>query len=175
MKRIIIITILVIGIILGIGITYSMYTSEARIKSDISLATFVFDTDRKELINIPISNIKPGDNLKYEFAISNNSNTEKSDVTIKYNIKIKTMHFMPLEISIYDIDDNLVMACDETNERNSLNELECISEDIIMPYMENVKDEYYLKLVFPLEYSDIEYSSLVDYINLEIDSSQKID
>ncbi len=175
MKRIIIITILVIGIIFGIGITYSMYTSEAKIKSDISLATFVFDTDRKELINIPISNIKPGDNLKYEFAISNNSNTKKSDVTIKYNIKIKTMHFIPLEISIYDIDDNLVMSCDETNERNSLNELECISEDIIMPYMENVKDEYYLKLVFPLEYSDIEYSSLVDYINLEIDSSQKID
>ena len=174
MKKIIVIILIVLAS-LGIGITYSMYTTDAKMKTDIALAAFVFDTDRKELINIPISNLKPGDDVKYEFSISNNSNKKKSDVSIKYNIIIKTMHLMPLEISLYDSEDNLVMNCNEDNKRNELNELECHSNDIIMPYKENVKDEYYIEIKFPIEYNSIEYSSLIDYINLEINSTQKID
>ena len=103
MKKIIIFIILVVCIDIGIGITYSAYKVEASTKTNVvSLATFVFDTDKKDLINIPISNIKPGDNLDYNFSVSNSSKDKKSDVTIKYNIIIKTMHFIPLDIKLYD-------------------------------------------------------------------------
>ena len=155
MKKIIIITILVICIGVGVGVTYS--------------------ADRKELINIPISNIKPGDDIDYKFAVSNNSKDKKSDVSIKYNIILKTMHFIPLDIELYDKDNNLVLTCDEKSKRNELNELECSTEDIIMSYEKDITDEYNLKLVFSKDYDTEEYSSLVDYINLEIKSSQKID
>ena len=176
MKKIIIIIILIICISIGVGITYSAYKIEASTKTNlVSLATFVFDTDKKDLINIPISDIKPGDDLEYKFSVSNSSKDKKSDVTIKYNIILKTMHFIPLDIKLYDKEDNLVLTCDETTKRNELNELECTTEDIIMPYVEDITDEYKLKLNFSNEYNDIEYSSLVDYINLEIKSSQKID
>ena len=174
MKKIILI-IVIVFMSMGIGLTYSMYTNDAKGNTNISLATFVFDTDRKELINIPISNIKPGDNIKYEFDVSNNSNKKKSDVTIKYNIIIKTMHFIPLDIELYNADDDLIIKCNEDNIRNELNELECHSADIIMPYTEDVIDKYYIKIDFPIEYNSLEYASLVDYINIEIDSSQKID
>lgn len=176
MKKIIIIIILIVCISIGVGITYSAYKIEASTKTNVvSLATFVFEKDSKDLINIPISNINPGDDLEYKFSVSNSSKDKKSDVTIKYNIILKTMHFIPLEIKLYDKDDNLVLTCDEKVKRNELNELECTTEDIIMPYIEDKKDEYKLKLNFSNEYNDIEYSSLVDYINLEIRSSQKID
>lgn len=176
MKKIIIIIILIVCISIGVGITYSAYKIEASTKTNVvSLATFVFDTDKKDLINIPISNIAPGDDLEYKFSVSNSSKDKKSDVTIKYNIILKTMHFIPLEIKLYDKEDNLVLTCDENTKRNKINELECTTEDIIMPYVEDITDEYKLKLNFSNEYNGIEYSSLVDYINLEIKSSQKID
>ena len=176
MKKIIIITILIVCIMTGIGITYSMYSSKANAETKVvSLASFVFDTDKKDQINIPISNIAPGDNLEYKFSVSNSSKDKKSEVTIKYNIIIKTMHFIPLEIKLYDKNDELILDCNEEKERNELNELSCSTEDIIMPYLEDIKDDYNIKLSFPVEYSTEEYSSLVDYINLEIRSSQKID
>ncbi len=176
MKKIIIIAILVVFILVGIGITYSMYRSEASTQTNVvSLASFVFNTDKKDQINIPISNMNPGDNLEYKFSVSNNSKNKKSDVSIQYNIIIKTMHFIPLDIKLYDNNDKVIINCDENNSRNDLNELECKSEDIIMPYLEDVKDDYTIKIDFPIEYSSVEYSSLVDYINLEINSSQKID
>lgn len=175
MKKIVIIAILVVCILIGVGITYSMYISEANTNTSIALASFVFDADRKENINIPISNINPGDDLKYAFSVSNNSQNKRSDVTIKYNIIIKTMHFIPLDIELYDGEDNLILTCDETSQRNSLNEIECQTDDVTMSYIENIKDDYYLKVTFPEEYNTIEYSSLVDYINLEINSRQKID
>ena len=176
MKKIIIVVILVALIGVGVGVTYSAYKSEASTTTNIvSLASFVFDTDKKELINIPISDIAPGDDVEYKFAVSNNSKDKKSDVSIKYNIILKTMHFIPLDIKLYDKDNNLVLECNEDTKRNELNELECSSEDIIMSYEKDITDEYNLKLSFSNEYDTIEYSSLVDYITLEINSSQKID
>jgi len=35
-------------------------------------------------------------------------------------------------------------------------------------------DEYKLKITFPKEYNDVTYSNLVDYLNIEIDSWQKL-
>ena len=48
-----------------------------------------------------------------------------------------------------------------------------IAYNIIL-YSESVKNDYSLEVVFPDEYSEEEYSGLVDYINLTIEASQKI-
>lgn len=175
MKKRLIIIIIFVFAFLGVGITYSMYTSSAKIKGDIALASFIVDAERKDHIDIELSNINPGDEVFYNFSISNNSDKKTSDVTIVYNITIKTMHFIPLEISLYDSSDNLVMSCDEAYSRNEKNELECKSEDVLMAYTRNVKDDYYIKILFPEEYNSYEYSSLIDYLNIEINSTQKID
>lgn len=162
-----------IGILIGIGITYSLYISEANTNTDISLAAFVVNAEKKDLINIPISNMKPGDSFEYTFAISNNSQAKRSDVNIDYSIVIKTMHLMPLDIELYDAEDHLILTCDEETTRNNDNELECSTEDTTMPYIRNVEDDYTIKISFPVEYNTMEYVSLVDYINLEIRSNQK--
>ena len=58
--------------------------------------------------------------------------------------------------------------------RNTNNELVCA-----MPLgtLENDKkqtDDYKLVITFPSEYNDVSYSNLVDYLNIEIESWQKI-
>ena len=48
MKKIIIISILVILILVGVGVTYSMYTSASSTTTDISLAAFIVNAEKKE-------------------------------------------------------------------------------------------------------------------------------
>ena len=171
-KRLIIITVMIISF-LTTGITYSLYTSSKDINIESSLASFIVDVSKTDNIDIPLSDIKPGAELVYDFSVSNNSKDKTSDVYIIYNITLNTMHLMPLDINLYDDTGNLVLTCTEENPRNLKNELECKSNDIEMAYDKDIKDNYTLKVKFDPLYSESSYADLVDYINLKVDSYQK--
>ena len=167
-KKCLIIVVLISLVFFACGITYSLFDSGANLKGDVDLASFLVDAKKTNHIDLPIDNINPGEDIVYEFQVENSS-----DVNVLYNITIKTMHFIPFDISLEDSDGNTLMVCDETNERNLHNELECKSEDFDMNFYGNDIHNYKLKLDFPSKYNSEEYSSLVDYINLEINSTQK--
>ena len=173
MKKKILILILLGVAVMGVGITYSMYRGLVTTTIDVYVANFIVDAKMKNHIDLDLSSLKPGDTIDYDFSVSNGSSEESSDVTINYNIIIRTMHFMPLNITLYDSENNEVMVCDETFSRDDNNELVCESETMEMPYQENVQDDYSLKIDFPIEYNSYEYSSLIDYLNIEVVSSQK--
>lgn len=175
MKKKISIIVLLLFIILGGKITFSTYTSNTKTTTDLSLANFVVDAKKLDHIDVDLSEINPGDTIKYLFSVSNGSQEKASDVTIVYNIIVKTMHFMPINIELYDKEDKLIMNCDESYNRNAGNELVCMTDDIEMSYLEDVKHDYYLNIEFPTEYSSYEYASLIDYLNVQIKSHQKMD
>ena len=55
-------------------------------------------------IELPINDMMPGDSIGYQFQVANNLDSETSEVTINYQIIIKTYHFMPLKIeSIFSV------------------------------------------------------------------------
>lgn len=172
-KKIIIVIILLL--LLGFKVTYSVYTNNSKTLTNLSFANFIVDTKRQDHIDLDLSTLNPGDDITFNFSISNGLEENVSDVSIVYNIIIKTMHFMPLDIKLYDINDNLIMSCDETYKRNTDNELVCMTDDIELLFSKNEQHDYYLKIDFPVEYNSYEYSSLVDYLNIQIKSSQKID
>ena len=171
-KKIVILTVLII-FFLTTGVTYSLYTSSKDINIESSLASFIVDVKKTDNIDIPLSDIKPGTELVYDFSVSNNSKDKTSDVFIIYNITLNTMHLMPLGINLYDESGNLVLTCNEENTRNIRNELECKSNDIEMAYDKDIKDNYTLKVKFDSLYNESSYADLVDYINLKVDSYQK--
>lgn len=171
-KKIVILTVLIM-FFLTTGVTYSLYTSSKDINIESSLASFIVDVKKTDNIDIPLSDIKPGTELVYDFSVSNNSKDKASDVFIIYNITLNTMHLMPLDINLYDGNGNLVFTCNEENTRNIRNELECKSNDIEMAYDKDIKDNYTLKVKFDSLYNESSYADLVDYINLKVDSYQK--
>ena len=101
-----IIVMLVCGIILifGSGITYSLFTSSSRLIANQKVAKFIFEAKKTDLIELPITNINPGDETEYTFQVANSLNSKQSDVTINYQITIKTYHFMPLDIEFVNSD-----------------------------------------------------------------------
>lgn len=162
------------------GITYSIFTSGADLDIDNQgIAKFVFNTEKLDHLELSLVDINPGDEDDYSFTVSNTSNRVQSNITVEYQIIIKTMHLIPLDLKLYKIDENddeeLIMSCDETYSRNSDNELVCKSPEQLMPYSSEALDDYKLIVSFPISYSDDVFSNLVDYIDLEIKSWQKID
>ena len=70
---------------------------------------------------------------------------------------------------------NQLLTCDESFGRDTENQLVCNSVIQSMAYDNKVSDSYRLDVVFPAEYNDEKYSELVDYIDLDIASWQKIE
>ena len=84
---------------------------------------------------------------------------------------------MPLTIELYKIVDDteqLIMTCDEKYNRNTENELLCNAAIQSMEYNQEILDDYKIKVTFPTTYNTEEYANLVDYIDVEIQSWQKI-
>lgn len=171
-KKVIILGALVV-FLFGVGITYSLLTSGARVISDQDIAKFIFNAEVLDNLNLPLVDLKPGDTQEYLFSVTNNENDDISDVTIEYQIIIKTFHLIPTTIKLYKADDTLILECDEPGYRNDKNELVCNSTIETMEYTSAELDDYKLVVLFNEEYNDIAYSELVDYLSVDIKSWQK--
>ena len=160
--------------IFGIGITYSYFSSDAVLSSvDQRIAKFVFDAETLDRLELPLIDLTPGQTEEYNFSVSNGSSDLLSDVAIEYQLTILTPHFTPLIIELYKGED-LILSCDETYSRNENNELVCNSPVQELSYEEEELDNYTLRVTFDGLYSDESFSNLIDYINIEIKSYQKV-
>ena len=172
--KIIVMLISSIVLICGSGITYSLFTSSSKLVANQKIAQFVFNATKTDVIELPITNLNPGAKSEYKFQVTNNIDNKRSDVTIKYQMTIKTFHFMPLEINLYkENEETPLLTCEESS-RNTDNEVVCNTEVQTMDYKLNATDNYKLVIEFPEEYNDDTYMDLVDYIDIEIKSWQAI-
>lgn len=161
----------------GTGITYSVFTSDSLVNSNQKIAKFIFNTETVDQLELSLSGLYPGVTKEYQFSVSNNSSGKTSNVTLNYSMILKTYHFMPTTIKLYRIEgeeETLVINCDETYNRNEENEVVCNTETEEMSYSNNEIHNYKLEVAFPSSYNSEEYTDLVDYINIEINSWQKI-
>ena len=172
--KIIVMLVSSIVLICGSGITYSLFTSSSRLVANQKIAQFVFNATKTDVIELPITNLNPGAKSEYKFQVTNNIDNKRSDVTIKYQMTIKTFHFMPLEINLYkENEETPLLTCEESS-RNTDNEVVCNTEVQTMDYKLNATDNYKLVIEFPEIYNDDTYTDLVDYIDIEIKSWQAI-
>ena len=172
--KIIVMLVSSIVLICGSGITYSLFTSSSRLVANQKIAQFVFNATKTDVIELPITNLNPGAKSEYKFQVTNNIDNKRRDVTIKYQMTIKTFHFMPLEINLYkENEETPLLTCEESS-RNTDNEVVCNTEVQTMDYKLNATDNYKLVIEFPEEYNDDSYTDLVDYIDIEIKSWQAI-
>lgn len=163
--------------VFGAGLTYSVFHSDAEVNVNQNIAKFVFDANTSDNLELMLDGLVPGDYKEYSFSITNTADY-RSEVVLNYQIAIKTFHFMPLDIELYKVTGNqqeLVMKCDETYSRNQNNELVCNSSVMEMSNDQDVLDNYRLRVTFPNEYDTEEYANLVDFLDIDIESWQKIE
>ena len=101
----------------GTGITYSVFNSDAFGNVNQKIAKFIFNAEEVDELHLSLTDLYPGVTKEYQFSVSNNSSGKLTNVTLNYNMTIKTYHFMPTEIKLYRMDEDtetLVISCDET-------------------------------------------------------------
>ena len=177
-KKMYIAIMLIVLITFFSGITYSFFHSNAVMNSsNQGIASFVFEADNVDEIDLELTDLIPGTKKEYSFSVTNTKNNVISDVTLEYQLIIKTYHFIPLTIDLYKLvgeKEVFVGKCDETISRNSSNELVCNMPVELLNNSVEEQNDYKLKIEFPEKYNDVSYSNLVDFINIEIESWQKI-
>ena len=128
-RKVILIILIVLFVSFFSGITYSFFNSGALLKSNNQgIASFIFETNKVDYIELNLSDLLPGDEKSYLFSVTNSKESKISDVTVEYQLKIKTYHFIPLNINLYEIKDGkdeFVDTCDEESSRNENKELVC--------------------------------------------------
>ena len=175
MRYKILLTVLILMFFLfSAGLTYSYFTSDiSYIGSDQKIASFIFDASTLDRLELPLIDLTPGKVKEYDFSVSNTKENKTSDVTILYQLTVLTPHFTPLIIEVYK-GNELVMTCDETYSRNDNNELVCNTPVFELSHENELVDDYKLRVTFDSSYDDLSYANLIDYINIEIRSYQKV-
>jgi len=172
--KIFLILFIMVFIVCGSGLTYSYFNSNTSMSSvDQKIASFIFNAEHVDYLEIPLVDLVPGESYEYNFSVTNASDSKISNVSIEYQLVIKTKHFAPLIIELYKGND-LVLVCDEKFSRDSNNDLVCNGPVSELVHSTEGIDEYKLKVTFDSKYNSVEYSSLVDFINIEIKSYQKV-
>ena len=173
-SKVLIIVILFCLILCFSKITYSLFRTETTfLVGNKEIAEFIFETKRTDHIELDFNDLKPGDSKDFMFQVSNTKDNNVTNVTTEYQITIKTFHFMPLLIELYK-NDELVMTCDEKYSRNEDNALVCNSDIWELEHNSTKTDKFKIKISFASEYNSLEYTDLVDYIDIDISSWQKI-
>ena len=166
-------------LVCGVGITYSLFTSKGNLHVDQKIAKFVFNAKKTDTIQLPITDLNPGDEASYNFQVTNNLNNKKSEVTVNYEIILKTYNFMPLDINLYKVDgdsDELIVNCNEYkfSRDQTTKQVVCNAEVAELSHNNELSDDYRLDVSFPKQYNSSEYSELVDHIEIQIKSWQKM-
>ena len=146
-RRVIIVFVLIIAILFGSGITYSIFRSNTSGSVNQKIAKFVFEAKEVDELNIPLADMYPGVTKDYSFSVTNKQDSKISNVTLNYQIIIKTYHFMPTVIELKKVDgeeETLVLTCDESFTRNLNNELVCNSQVLEMSHNIESLDNYKL-------------------------------
>ena len=159
--------------------SFSSYYSKANLSLDIQTAMFVLDEGEMSF-NIDIDQIIPKDEpYIYTFSVSNFNEERKSDVDLKYNLKIQTTTNMPLEYRLYykeyNLDEKDIITRRDLlqDEDSSWYNLLTVGTTYEFSYTERTTNIYYLVIDFPTVYKDvIEYSDAIENIEVIIDSEQ---
>ena len=91
--KIIIILASLIAITFCSGITYSIFNSNSNLIVDQKIAKFVFEAQKLDHLELQLDSLTPGSSKEYLFEVTN-TNEVKSNVTLNYQLTIKTFHFM---------------------------------------------------------------------------------
>lgn len=180
---------IVIGlIVLNIAVialksTYSSYSSTVSGKTEnLTFAKINFNNEEVTETSFSLGNLKPSDEIEYQFKVSNYKNGSGSDLNIGYRLCIETYHFIPTVIELYKKSKEtnqaeLILTCDESDKRNIENKVVCESDIYTLNYKYQDEDNYLIKIIYNSKdqmqqtWSE-DYADLVDFIDVKIDSWQ---
>ena len=173
-----IILVIVLMFFLNLDIfTLSRYETKVTSTNKLTTAIYLLK-DEYQTISVKLPDVIPSNNqYMYTFSISNYNGTNHSDTNLKYKIHIRTTTNIPIEYDLFNsLDISNANSCIINNTTNPDEDgtifRHILTDEKKMLYNEDKIEYYTLLFTFPTEYNEYIYSGLVDYIEINVESSQ---
>ena len=160
-------------------VTFSRY--ETRVTSSSALDTAIYlVNDTYQTVQVKLPDIMPSNNVyQYTFSVSNFNEDEHCETNLLYKLHIRTTTNMHIDYELYNtldiqnaesciLSDDTVLDPDGTYFRH------IYTEEVEFLYTQDEIEYYTLVFTFPSQYNDYEYNSNVDYIEINVESRQKL-
>ncbi len=157
--------------------TLSRYESKVVSSNNLTTAIYLLN-DSYQTVQVKLPDVLPSNNqYAYTFSVSNYNDLKHSDTNLKYRIHVRTTTNIPIEYKLFNTLD-----IENAEEAVITNNIDPDNDGTYFRHMytdykkflyTNDEIEYYtLLFTFDEEYKDYIYSGLVDYIEINIESSQ---
>lgn len=160
-------------------ITISRYETLVTSTSGIDTAIYLVN-DEYQTIQVKLPDIIPSNNqYQYTFSVSNYNDDEHCETNLLYKLHIRTTTNMPIQYELYktlDIQgaESYILSNDVIADRNGTYFRHIYTEENEFLFSEDEIDYYTILFTFPSQYNDHEYNSNVDYIEINVESRQKL-
>lgn len=164
-------------------VAYARYEAKTKLNGNIQKALYIFGDD-VQIINLFEDGIVPSDEAyTYKFSVSNFNEKNRSDVNIKYDLKIRTTTNLPITIELYrnenygdsNITNLFSGAKIVQDEDNAWYRVYKAADTYEMSYEDKVTDIYTMVIKFPSSYGeDTTYADYLESIELYLDSYQVV-
>lgn len=178
-KRFYIVTLLGICILIlffTLGKTGAIFQTETLGSANIDIAFYCIKEDYQTM-TLKLDNIIPRtEPYIYNFSISNNNGTKRTETELQYDLIIRTTTNLPLNIKLFDTNSGVTQIGTETIVQDSD---DTYFRYINIPQREfgfliDQTDNFRIEVVLPAIYKSHEYQDIIELIEINVDSKQKI-
>ena len=175
--EIILFFILLIILCFLIPFTLSRFRTEARGDAPIDVAFYlVNDTYTRQ--NITLDEMKPGDEKSYTFSVSNTDGTNRSEVTLEYEVVVRTTTNLQLEYELEEItsgeDVDVVLSSNVVADEDGTYFKEIKTSSETFEYSNDRTKLYKLTIKYPETLKSHKNQGFCENIEIKILSKQKI-
>lgn len=156
--------------------TGAIYETITDSEASLDIAFYCIDEDFQTM-TLSLDNIIPRTSpYVYNFSVSNNNGTKRTETELTYDLLIRTTTNLPLNVSLYDTNNNPVLIGSETiavdDDGTYFRYIDIPQRDF--GFINNQTDNYRIQVVLPVIYSLEEYQDIIELIEINVDSKQKL-
>lgn len=157
--------------------TFSRFQSDADVVAKLDAAFYIVDEDYQTM-TINLDSIVPrNDPYVYNFAISNNDGTNRTEVNLEYDLKIVTTTNLRLDYKLYKNGNNTTdiitsRTIEADDDGTYFLTMETPTEEF--EFTSDETNTYRLEIYFPTLYKDISYQDIIEGIEIQVNSRQII-
>ena len=155
--------------------TGAIFQTETSSQSNVDIAFYCIKEDFQTM-TLKLDDILPRiEPYIYNFTVSNNDGTKRTETELQYDLIIRTTTNLPLDITLFDTNSGVSEIGTETIALDSDGTYFRI---INIPqrefgFLNNQTDSFRIEVVLPTTYKSYEYQDMIELIEINVDSKQK--
>ena len=161
------------GLIRGV---FARYRTTGTSNANVDLAYYLF---KEESISqsLKLASILPrSEKYQYTFSVANYEGTDRTQTALEYTIEITTTTNLPLSFEVHKQGETTDLIESQTTTQDSdgtyFKHITVTGDEF--GFRQNQQNVYVIEVEFPERYNQAQYEGIIEYVEITIDSHQKI-